>query len=64
MFHRASDASKAALSCLHDHLVARGFALFDIQMVTPATASLGAVEISRVEYLRRLKAAVSLPCEF
>jgi leucyl/phenylalanyl-tRNA--protein transferase len=39
----------------------RQFTLFDIQMVTPITARLGAVEISRDEYLRRLKQAVALP---
>lgn len=64
MFHRASDASKAAVVALHDHLVEQGFALFDIQMITPATAALGAREISRDEYLRRLARAVELPRRF
>ncbi|MBX3748189.1 MAG: leucyl/phenylalanyl-tRNA--protein transferase [Verrucomicrobiae bacterium] len=64
MFHRASDASKVAVVALHDHLVEQGFALFDIQMITPATAALGAREISRDEYLRRLSRAVALPCRF
>jgi leucyl/phenylalanyl-tRNA--protein transferase len=64
MFHRASDASKVALVHLHDHLRARGFALFDIQMITPATASLGAREIARASYLERLQRAVTLRCEF
>lgn len=64
MFHRASNASKVALCHLVHHLRARGFALFDIQMVTPATQRLGAVEISRSEYLRRLRRAVDLPCSF
>jgi leucyl/phenylalanyl-tRNA--protein transferase len=64
MFHRASNASKVALCHLVDHLRARGFALFDIQMVTPATSRLGAVEIPRSEYLQRLKDAVSMQCAF
>jgi leucyl/phenylalanyl-tRNA---protein transferase len=64
MFHRAANASKVALSHLVGHLRARGFALFDIQMTTPATRRLGAVEIAREEYLRRLKAAVLMECEF
>lgn len=64
MFHCATNASKVALCHLVAHLRKRKFALFDIQMVTPATRLLGAVEISRDEYLKRLAAAVRLPCEF
>ena len=36
------------------HLRARGYELFDIQQWTPHTARFGAIEIPRVEYLRRL----------
>lgn len=64
MFHHADNASKVALCHLVEHLRARGFALFDIQMVTPATRGFGAVEISRAEYLHRLKAAVAMNCTF
>jgi leucyl/phenylalanyl-tRNA--protein transferase len=64
MFHRVSNASKVALCHLEDHLRERGFALFDIQMVTPATRRLGAVEIPRSEYLQRLQSAVELSCAF
>jgi leucyl/phenylalanyl-tRNA--protein transferase len=64
MFHRADNASKIALVHLIEHLRACGFALFDIQMVTPATDALGAAEIPRAEYLRRLAEAVKLKCEF
>ncbi len=64
MFHRASDASKVALSGLVEHLKGRGFTLFDIQMVTPHTCQLGATSISRADYLRRLERAVELPCAF
>jgi len=64
MFHRASNASKVALWHLVERLRERGFSLFDIQMVTPATSKLGAVEIPRSEYLRRLQRAVELPCAF
>lgn len=59
MFHRADNASKVALYHLVQHLRERGFVLFDIQMVTRATRLLGAVEISRREYLRRLAAAIN-----
>lgn len=58
MFHRATNASKVALCHLIEHLRSRGFTLFDIQMITPATRQLGAVEIPREEYLKRLKAAL------
>jgi leucyl/phenylalanyl-tRNA--protein transferase len=64
MFHRVSNASKVALCHLIDHLRKRGFELFDIQMVTPATRQLGATEISRLDYLNRLKAATERECSF
>ncbi len=59
MFHRARDASKVALV----HLVARlrlgGFRLLDTQFLTEHLASLGAIEIGRAEYRRRLAAALA-----
>jgi leucyl/phenylalanyl-tRNA---protein transferase len=59
MFHRADNASKVALCHLVEHLRKRGFRLFDIQMVTSATAALGAIEIPRGIYLHRLAEAVA-----
>ena len=59
MFHRADNASKVALAHLMAHLQARQFSLFDIQMVTTATQSFGATEVSRREYLRRLAEAIA-----
>lgn len=64
MFHRVSNASKVALCQLIEHLRARGFVLFDTQVLTPVTRRLGAVEIPRAEYLRRLAAALRMPCTF
>jgi leucyl/phenylalanyl-tRNA--protein transferase len=64
MFHTADDASKVALVSLVEHLRARNFTLFDIQMVTPTTRSFGAVELPRREYLQRLRAALRLTREF
>ena len=61
MFYRVSNASKVALFCLINHLRARGFELFDIQQLTPNTKSLGALEIPRYEYLKRVKSAVQKP---
>lgn len=59
MFHRASDASKVALFALISSLDRAGFSLFDIQMLTPHTRSLGATNIPRKEYLERLRQALA-----
>jgi leucyl/phenylalanyl-tRNA---protein transferase len=64
MFHRRTDASKVALCFLVERLRACGFSLFDIQMLTPHTARLGAVEIPRAEYLARLAVAVEKGVRF
>jgi leucyl/phenylalanyl-tRNA--protein transferase len=64
MFHRVGDASKVALGALVERLGARGFALLDVQLLTPHLASLGAVEIARDEYLERLAAARDLAVSF
>lgn len=64
MFHRVRDASKIALAYLVEYLRIRGFVLFDTQVVTAHTASLGAVEIPRDEYLRRLKKALDVQVSF
>jgi leucyl/phenylalanyl-tRNA--protein transferase len=45
-------------------LRARGFALFDIQMLTPITKQMGAVSIPRRTYLERLRAAVAMESRF
>jgi leucyl/phenylalanyl-tRNA--protein transferase len=64
MFTRRRDGSKVALAYLVDRLRERGYQLFDIQFLTEHTASLGAVEISRTEYLERLKKALACPVTF
>jgi leucyl/phenylalanyl-tRNA--protein transferase len=64
MFHCASNASKIALYHLIEHLRQRKFALFDIQMLTAITASLGAIQIPRNEYLKRLAEAIGKACTF
>ena len=60
MFHRVSNASKVCVARLVERLNAQGFQLFDTQMVTTATEQMGAVEVSRAEYLKRLRAAMEL----
>ena len=63
MFHRETDASKVALLALVDllrdeHADVR---LLDVQWATPHLAGLGVVELPRVTYLARLRAALELP---
>jgi leucyl/phenylalanyl-tRNA--protein transferase len=57
MFSRASDASKVALAWLVARLIVGGYKLLDCQFMTDHLASLGAVEISQEEYIKRLRAA-------
>ncbi|WP_152186168.1 leucyl/phenylalanyl-tRNA--protein transferase [Segeticoccus rhizosphaerae] len=68
MFHRRTDASKAALCGLVDLLAADGDPrrLVDVQWRTDHLATLGVVEVPRGDYLRRLRAAlpVQLPQAF
>ena len=64
MFHLERDASKVALAHLVPHLRQRGYRLFDIQELSPHTASLGAIEIPRREYLRRLAEAIACSATF
>jgi leucyl/phenylalanyl-tRNA--protein transferase len=64
MFSRARDASKVALVYLVERLRQCGFVLFDVQILNDHTASLGAIEVSRRAYLRRLADAVARPVRF
>jgi leucyl/phenylalanyl-tRNA--protein transferase len=64
MFHRATDASKVCLAHLAARLNFGGFTLLDTQFITPHLASLGAVEISRAAYHRRLRAALQVQADF
>jgi leucyl/phenylalanyl-tRNA--protein transferase len=58
MFYRIPDASKVALVSLVGRLRERGFTLLDVQMTTPHTERLGAINIPRKTYLRRLREAL------
>ena len=64
MFSTRTDASKVALAYLVDRLRAAGFVLFDTQFITPHLASLGAVEIPRADYRRRLATAIEVRAQF
>lgn len=58
MVSRRPDASKIALAWLVARLKAGGFTLLDCQFQTPHLASLGAVEISRADYVALLTGAL------
>ena len=67
MFHARTDASKAAFAGLVEFLRAAGDGdrrVLDVQWLTPHLASLGAVEVSRAEYHRRLARALPLTALF
>jgi len=64
MFSRRRDTSKIALAYLIDRLNAAGFTLFDTQYLNDHLASLGAIEISRAEYLSRLNEALETRADF
>lgn len=61
MFHRVTDASKAAVAATVDLLRPHSAALFDVQWTTPHLESLGASDMARPTYLERLHAAISAP---
>jgi leucyl/phenylalanyl-tRNA--protein transferase len=61
MFHRVTDASKAALVGLVGLLDDHPDTLIDCQWNTEHLASLGAVEVPRREYLDRLRRALVRP---
>lgn len=60
MFYKAPNASRLALLFLIDHLRERGAAWFDIQVMTPHMQKFGAKEISRGEFLDKLKSTQTL----
>ncbi|MCV2869676.1 leucyl/phenylalanyl-tRNA--protein transferase [Defluviimonas sp. WL0002] len=64
MFSARTGGSKIALAYLVDRLVNAGFTLFDTQFLTPHLASMGAVEISRSDYRRRLGRALVGEADF
>lgn len=61
MFHRETDASKAALFYLVQLMQLDEMMLFDTQWVTDHLASLGGIAIPRQEYLTLLAEAVAEP---
>ncbi len=64
MFSRRTDGSKTALAFAMHRLRAGGFTLFDTQFLTPHLASLGAIEIPRADYRKRLARAIQRSASF
>ena len=64
MFHEINDASKVALHALVMRMRERGFSLLDTQWLTPHLRTMGAIEIPRDVYQRRLKECVDDRCQF
>ncbi len=60
MFHSRTNTSKLALWSLTEKLKTCGYALLEVQFMTPHLKSLGAIEIPSEEYLRQLKLAVNM----
>ena len=61
MFTRATDASKIALAHLARQLERWGYGIIDCQMTTPHLARLGAREIPRAAFIRKLGELVNYP---
>jgi leucyl/phenylalanyl-tRNA--protein transferase len=57
-FHKVTDASKAALYYLTEHLRAKGFSLLEVQFMTPHLRTLGVIEIPVRDYEQRLGQAL------
>lgn len=64
MFSRVSDGSKVALVSLMRHLQTQGYMLFDVQFMTAHLQRLGAVDVPRADYKKRLAKAIRLPVSF
>jgi leucyl/phenylalanyl-tRNA--protein transferase len=64
MFHTVTDASKVALVSMSQHLRQRGYTMFDVQVLSPHLESMGATEISREQFLHRLRQALRLTVVF
>lgn len=64
MFYNVPEASKVAFARLKNHLAARGFALFDAQIMNPHLERFGAYELPEREFKKSLSAAARLEVLF
>ena len=61
MFTQVSNASKVSLAVLSSYLMAKDFELIDCQVTTEHLSRLGAKEIPRNAFLRKLRRALDSP---
>jgi len=59
MFHRSTNASKVALVRAITHCRDLGYRIFDAQIMNPHLASMGAVEVSEIDYWAQLQDALT-----
>ena len=64
MFHRRTDASKVALWAMVEKCRELGFTIFDAQIMNPHLRSLGAHEVSHLEYMQMLSHALEVQTEW
>ena len=64
MFSRVSESSKVALCYLIAHLKQSQCTLLDVQFLNHHLQRFGAIEITRKDYLTRLRTAVQQPKTF
>jgi leucyl/phenylalanyl-tRNA---protein transferase len=64
MFHVVTDASKVALHALVMHMREKGMQLLDTQWTTTHLLNFGTYEIPRAKYLKLLRAALEVECNF
>lgn len=64
MFSRQTDASKVAIWALIKRMQECGMGLLEVQFMTPHLKSLGAIEISKDQYIRELGIALKKPVGF
>ena len=64
MFSREANGSKVALAHLVRRLIKGGYTLLDVQFVTAYLSRLGAIEVSRAEYLGFLDGALRKTADF
>jgi leucyl/phenylalanyl-tRNA---protein transferase len=64
MFYCIPEASKVAMVKLVEHLRARGYVLFDAQLMNPHLSRFGAYEVEDREYQSLLQRALNQPCTF
>ncbi|MFH1994858.1 MAG: leucyl/phenylalanyl-tRNA--protein transferase [Nitrospinota bacterium] len=60
MFSKMDNSSKVAMVALVERMNRLGYTLLDCQMVTEVTGQMGAIEITRKEYMGRLNRAMEI----